>query len=84
MYFKGVRGLVSQIGDLESLAPHRCRFEFCQGLWILSCEEAVQLAYGKMVVLQSCLLVPEIMHLRSSSTSNTGKSPYNLYSVGAM
>ena len=62
---------------LKSLAPHLCGFEFCQKLWIHSCEEAIQLAYGMSVVLLSCLLMPEIMHrmgnLRSPSTSKAGK-----------
>ena len=31
--------------DLESLAPHCCGIESHQGYWILSCEEAVKLAY---------------------------------------
>ena len=51
-----------RVADLESLAPHRCGFEFCQGLWILSCEEAIQLAYGTSVVQLRCALVPDIMH----------------------
>jgi hypothetical protein len=33
-----------------------------QGLWILSCEEAIQLAYGTSVVPFRCPFVPEIMH----------------------
>jgi hypothetical protein len=53
----GVRGRVVKVVDFKSLAPHRCGFESGQGLWILSCEEAIQLAYGTFV--------PEIMHGRA-------------------
>ena len=71
---------------LESLATHRCGFESCQRLWILSCEEAMQLAYGTLMVLLKCLLMPEIIHegglLRSSATSKARKLLYNHYSVG--
>jgi hypothetical protein len=30
--------------------------------WVLSCEEAIQLAYRKSMVLLRCLFVPEIVH----------------------
>jgi hypothetical protein len=36
-----------------------------QGFWILSCEEAIQLAFGTTMVLLRCLFVPEIMHERA-------------------
>ena len=36
--------------DFDSLAPH---LESCQGLSVLSIEEAIQLAYGTLVVLNS-------------------------------
>ena len=36
-------------------------FDF-EGLWILSCEEAIQLANIMSVVLLRCPPVPEIMH----------------------
>jgi hypothetical protein len=42
---------------------------------ILSCEEAIQLAYGTSVFLLRCPFVPEIMHGRSSSTSKAWTSP---------
>jgi hypothetical protein len=42
----GVRGQVLKVVDFKPLAPHRCGFESLQGLWILSCEEAIKLAYG--------------------------------------
>lgn len=31
-------------------------FQSCLGLWILSCQVAIQLAYGESMVLFSCLL----------------------------
>jgi hypothetical protein len=34
-------------------------------VWILSCEEAIQLAYGTSVVLLRCPSVPEKMHGRT-------------------
>ena len=48
----------------ESLPPHYCWFESCQES--LSCVEAIQLAYGTVVVLLWCQLVPEIMQRGSS------------------
>ena len=33
----------NEIIDIELLASHPCVFKFCQGLWILSFEESVQL-----------------------------------------
>jgi hypothetical protein len=50
---------------LRSLTSNRCRLESRQGLWILSCEETIQLAYGTSVVLLMCPFVPEIMHGRA-------------------
>jgi hypothetical protein len=41
----GVRGRVVKVVDFKPLAPHHCGFESQQGLWILSYEEAIQLAY---------------------------------------
>jgi hypothetical protein len=48
--------------DFKPLAPHGFGFESRQRLWILSCEEAIQLAYGMSVVLLSSQFMPEIMH----------------------
>ena len=48
-------------------APHCCGFEYHKGFFILSFDEAIQLADRTLVVLLRCSLVPEIMHLRSSS-----------------
>jgi hypothetical protein len=57
---------VVKVVYFNQLAPHRCGFETGQGLWILSCEEAIQLAYGTSMVLLGCLFnVPEIMHGRA-------------------
>jgi hypothetical protein len=56
---------VVKVVDFEPLAPHRCGFESRHGLWILSCEEAIQLAYGTSVVLLRCPFEPEIMHGRA-------------------
>ena len=47
----GIIGRVVRFVDLELLAPHCCEFESCKGLWILSCEEAIQLANGMSMVL---------------------------------
>jgi hypothetical protein len=57
-----VCGRVVKVVDFKPLAPHRCGFEFQQGLWILSCVEAIQLAYGMSVVLLRCPFMPEKMH----------------------
>jgi hypothetical protein len=53
---------VVKVIDFKPLAPHRCGFESRQELWILSCEEVIQLAYGTSMVPFRCLFVPEIMH----------------------
>ena len=47
--------------DFESLAPHRFELESHLGL-DYSCDEAIQLAYGMLVVLLRCWLVPDIIH----------------------
>jgi hypothetical protein len=56
---------VVKVVDFKPLALHRCGFESRQGLWILSCEEAIQLAYGTSVVLLRFPFVPEIIHGRA-------------------
>jgi hypothetical protein len=56
---------LSYILDFKPLAPHRCGFESRQELWVLSCEEAIQLVYGSSVVLLRCPFVPKIMHGRA-------------------
>ena len=55
-------GRVVRVDGLESLAPQRCGFESHYGIWILSYEEVIQLAYGMSVVLLRFPIVPEIMH----------------------
>jgi hypothetical protein len=60
-----IRNLIKVV-DLKALALHRCGFESRQGLMILSCEEAIKLAYVTSVVLLRCPFVPEIMHGRAS------------------
>jgi hypothetical protein len=45
---------------------------------------SIQLAYETSVVLLRCPLVPEIMHLRSSSTSKAETLRYDLYCVVVM
>ena len=47
--FGGVCGRVVRVVDLESLAP--VGSNPARDVWILSCEEAIQLAYGTSVVL---------------------------------
>jgi hypothetical protein len=47
--------------DFKPLAPQCCGFESRQGIWILSYEEAIQLAYGMTVVQLRCPFVPEII-----------------------
>jgi hypothetical protein len=54
-----------KVVDFKPLAPQCCGFESQQGIWILSCGEAIQLAYGTLVVLLKCLFVPEILHERA-------------------
>ena len=41
---RDIHGRVIRVVDLESLAPHHHGLKSCQALWILSCEEAIQLA----------------------------------------
>jgi hypothetical protein len=41
----GVLGGVVKVIDFKPLAPQHCWFEFLKGVWILLCEEAIQLVY---------------------------------------
>jgi hypothetical protein len=50
---------------LQTTCPSPLWFESLQGRWILSCEEAIQLALGTSVVLLRCLFVPDMMHGRA-------------------
>ena len=43
-FSRGVPGRLVKVDDLEALAPHCCVLQSHQGLCILSCEEAIQLA----------------------------------------
>ena len=59
-----------RVADLESFVPHCCAFESRrQGLLVLSCEEAIKIAYGKSVLGstqvrdRSCLKVYTEGHL---------------------
>ena len=53
----GVNDQVVRIVDLESLAPDYCGYEARARFSILSCEEAIQLAYGALIYsgARSCL-----------------------------
>jgi hypothetical protein len=59
---QGVRGQVVKVVEFKLLAAHRCGFVSRQRLWILSCEKAIQLAYGTSAVLIRCPFLPEITH----------------------
>ena len=48
-----------------------------QGLQILSCEEAIQLAYETSVVLLRCPVMPDIMH-RGAPTQGQIPPPVKL------
>ena len=49
------------IYQLLLLIENKLLNESRQGLWNISCEEAIQLAYKALVVLLRCLLMPDIM-----------------------
>jgi hypothetical protein len=51
--------------DFKPLAHHHRGIESRLGVWIIPCEEAIEQAYGKSVVLHRCLFVPEKMHGRA-------------------
>ena len=51
---RGVSDRVVTVIDIKSLNPYRCWFESCQGFLILSCEEAIKLTKGTLVVLLGC------------------------------
>jgi hypothetical protein len=62
---RGLHGWVVKVAYLRSQVPHRCTFDPHSGQNLL-CEEAIQLAYGRSVVLPRCQLVPEIMPERGT------------------
>jgi hypothetical protein len=61
--------------------PYTTGFEFCSGLLILSCEEAIQQAYRMSVVLLGACLWLKKDTIAPSSTCKAGKSQYDLFSV---
>jgi hypothetical protein len=65
LILRGVRGRAVKVVDFKPLAPYCCGFESRQGLLILSCEEAIQLAYGTSVGLLWCPLVSKKIHGRT-------------------
>jgi hypothetical protein len=63
MYVSTEKGApVFKFVRLKPLAIHCCGFESRKGLWVLSCEEAIQLAYRMSVLLLRWLFVSELMH----------------------
>ena len=70
-----------RVVDLESLALHHCGFESHQVLGILSCDEAIQLSYGMLVVLLKFQLESEIMQSCAGDlpTSVKLESHHNYY-----
>jgi hypothetical protein len=56
---RGVNGRMVTVVDFNLLVPHLLE------VWILSCEEAIQQAYGRSVVLLKYPFVPEIMQGRA-------------------
>jgi hypothetical protein len=65
----GVKGRVITVIDFKPIAPHQCgRFEVRQGLWILSCEEAVRNISGSNSVVSLC-------------ACNTGRYLFNFYLI---
>jgi hypothetical protein len=76
--------------DFISIAPDGPGFVSRQGLWIPSCEEAIQLAYENSVFLLWYTFVSEIMHESAPDVFlhqlSWKKWPYDLlllYCVGA-
>jgi hypothetical protein len=57
---RAIHGQVGKEFEFKPLALHSFGFKSCQGSWILSCEEGVQLASGTLVVLLRCQLESEI------------------------
>jgi hypothetical protein len=53
---------VVKVIDFKPLALSQLLVRIATGTFILSCEEAIQLAYGTLEVLLRCSFVPEIMH----------------------
>ena len=75
--FKAVRVRVVKVFDFESLANHLCGFKSRHGIRILSCQEAIQLAYGTSVLLLRCPLVPGIIQGLPLPLKAIEKLPYD-------
>jgi hypothetical protein len=58
--------LMNNLSYCLNVFVYRCEFNYRQGLWILSWEEAIQLAYGVYVVLLMCPFMPELIYRRAS------------------
>jgi hypothetical protein len=56
---------VVEVVNFKPLPPQFRGFEFRQGLYILSCKEAIQPAYRTSVVLLRCPFMLEILHGRT-------------------
>jgi hypothetical protein len=54
-------GLLVKVFNFKPLVPNYCSLESCQGLYILSYDEAIQLVYRMFVVLLMCTLMAKIM-----------------------
>jgi hypothetical protein len=61
---RGIHGRMVMVANFKTLALHHCGFKSCQGLWILSCKEAILLAHGMLVVLIRWPFVPEKMNMK--------------------
>ena len=76
---------VCGVVDQESLAPHQCGFESCQGVWILSFEKAVQLKLTKLQWFYSgiCLcqkkMASEVFHGQWNLESRLSTSNKDLF-----
>ena len=75
------RGRMGRVVSFVSLSTHSCRFESRHGVWILSCQEVIQLAYCTSVVLLRCPLVPDIMHGVTPEVFRSKKSRYLTFTV---
>jgi hypothetical protein len=56
---------VVKVSDFKPFAPYNCGFESLKGIWILSFEEAIQLAYRMSEILLRFPFVPEIIYGRA-------------------
>jgi hypothetical protein len=56
---------VIKVADFQSLGFYCSGFKSYKGFWILSCEEAIQLAYRMSELLLRCKLLSEIMNVEA-------------------